>query len=655
MTIRYYVIYNVFHYVWVCTTSSVPLSINEIGIGTISRRMHKGKHTMTSTNCVICERRCRLDQGLPGACGLYELKNGSIMERYPDQFLVACPISIETMPILHFQPGTKFLQISTTGCNFNCPGCISTVLVREMAPDSGALKRLSAEQVIALADKNECRGIVFLMNDPLAAFYRFLRIAELARARGLKVGCSSNAYFTPESLPQLLPFLDFINVGMKGFSDAAYQACGVRGVRPVLRNLAAMHEAGVHVEISCILTRNNEEELLNLARYVKTLSSGIPLQVMRFLPFEGAAIDSEPSIGEAEAFCRRVLKILDHVYLFNTPGSELLHTRCPVCGHVALYREFYGPMGAKLRLSESDLPKGNNCPGCMHPLPIVGAMTPKGFQEKDFQGGYPFTRAMEMIEAMLIAMGVTRSSVVVRAWEDLLREGSLNRLHQIVQHPHSYIQAIRDLGRQSDAVERAEVLASYLEKRLIRLEADLATVTRRPRVYYAMGKPLFYINGGRLENQMVEVAGGISLNKSLPPGGRPGRNLTVNQLNALNPEIIFISAFLSNPVDDFLDECLALGVTADAVKHRRVYVHPAPGWDFGSPRWILGLMFMATIFHPNHCQIDVMAEARNFYRRFYDLDFSPCRVNRSFAKPAAGWHWQKEKTDTRQLAVSANG
>jgi pyruvate-formate lyase-activating enzyme len=587
----------------------------------------------------------------PGACGLYAVNQGNIVERYPDYFLVACPISIETMPILHFHPGAKFLQVSTTGCNFNCPGCISTVLVREITPDSRALKRLSAEEVIARAVETGCQGIVFLMNDPLAAFFRFLRIAELAHARGLKVGCSSNAYFTPESLTQLMPCLDFINIGMKGFTDAAYQACGVQGIHPVLRNLTALHDAGVHVEVSCILTRNNEAELLDLARHIRSLSPCIPLQVMRFLPFETATIDAEPSIREVEAFCRRLQKILDYVYLFNTPGSELLHTRCPKCGHVVLHREFYGPMGAKLKLPEDGLPDDNSCPACPHYLPIVGPLAPKGYQEGDFEGGYPLTRAMEMVEAMLIAMGVTRPSVVVRAWENLLADGGLNRLHQIIQHPRSYIQAIRDLGQQADAGDRAEDLAGYLENRLARLAANLTTVERRPRVYYAMGKPLFYINGGRMENQLVEVAGAISLNKALPPGGRPGRNLTAGGLNALNPDIIFISAFLSNRVEDFIDECRSLGVTADAVKNRRVYVHPAPGWDFGSPRWILGLLYMASVFHPAHCRIDIMAEAREFYRRFYDLDFPPRLVNRSFAKPAANWHWQEKKNNPNEFAA----
>ena len=594
---------------------------------------------MQNGNCTICERRCRLTEGETGACGLYALTGGHIVERHPNRFLVACPISIETMPIFHYHPGAKFFQISTTGCNFNCPGCISTVLVREMAPDSSALKHLTPDQIVARAIENDCAGIVFLMNDPLAAFPTFLDIAERAHAKGLNVGCSSNAYFSPESLERLLPLLDFINIGMKGFTDAAYRKCGAQGIAPLLRNLSTLHEAGIHTEVSCILTRDNGPELMALARHLRSLSPHIPLQVMRFLPFEAAAIDKEPTVREAEDFCRTLQQVLDYVYLFNTPGSDYLHTRCPLCGHVVLQREFYGPMGAKLKIAGSDLPPDSHCPICAHPLPVVGSPSLIEYREGDFEGGYPLTRAMEMVEAMLIAMGVAQPQKVVQAWEDLLQDGGLSRLHQRIQQPHTYIEMVRELGRKADAAKGAQDLADYLANHLKRLETVLARAVRHPTVYYAMGKPLFYINAGRMENRLVELAGGISLNQQLPAGGRPGHNLSVAQLNALNPEVIFISAFLSNRVEDFYDECRSLEVTVDAVKYRRIFIHPAPGWDFGSPRWVLGLLFMAGVLHPNLCTTDIMAEAQYFYRRFYKTDFSLADVNRSFAKPTDKWRW----------------
>ncbi|MFH1060743.1 MAG: radical SAM protein [Pseudomonadota bacterium] len=595
------------------------------------------------TTCPICARGCGLGEGRRGACGLYELQDGAVAEVLADHYLMVSPISSETMPLTHFHPGHKFLQISTTGCNLDCPGCISTVLVRELPRGSSALQHLTPEQVVGRALAEQCRGVTFLMNDPLASFPTFLRVAMAAKARGLLVGCASNAYFSQKSLDSLLPMLDFINIGLKGFSDAAYRACGATaGLEPVLANLERLLAAGVHVELSVIYSRGSEADLAALAGRVAALSPAIPLQLMRFIPFEDADPAQEPGVVEAEALCQRLRGILRHVYLFNTPGSPYLHTRCPHCGAVALRRDFYGPMGARLMDPPPATAAPPVCPACGGGLDITGARACAVFQEKSFRGGYPFTRALEMVEAMLIAMGVRSQGEIVRAWEHMLAPDGdgLEALHHGVQEPRSYIAALRHFGRVAGVQARAEELAGYLESKLELLDAALAGVTARPRVYYAMCKPLFYLGASRLENQLVEQAGGVSLNKLLPPGGRPGHSLSVERLNALDPDVIFISAFLSNTVDDFLAECRRLGVDVAAVRDLRVHAHPAPGWDFGSPRWVLGLMYMAQIFHPRLFDYDVMAEAQAFYQRFYGLDFAPQLVNRSFAKPSGAWRWQ---------------
>ncbi|NLA75836.1 MAG: ABC transporter substrate-binding protein, partial [Deltaproteobacteria bacterium] len=125
-----------------------------------------------------------------------------------------------------------------------------------------------------------------------------------------------------------------------------------------------------------------------------------------------------------------------------------------------------------------------------------------------------------------------------------------------------------------------------------------------------------------------------------PQGGRPGATITVQELNRLDPEVIFISAFISNSVEDFYSECLEQGIEAMAVKNKRIYKHPAPGWDFGTPRWILGLMFIASALHPDKCQFDVMEEARVFYEDFYGLPFDTKDINLSFSKPDSNWRWQ---------------
>jgi pyruvate-formate lyase-activating enzyme len=594
---------------------------------------------MSQFVCDICERGCRVAEGAAGACGMYRRSGDRMVEVHPNRYLVACPISIETMPILHFHPGGKFFQISTTGCNFECPGCISTVIVKEMLPESRALRTLSPEVVVDQAMGSGCLGIVFLMNDPLASLPTFLKVARLARKRGLLVGCSSNTYFTENALQELIGCIDFINVGIKGFSDAAYRACGAPGLDPVVRNLTRLVRAGIHVEVSCIHTRENREELQALARCIADMDRRIPLQVMRFIPMEGADADLEPSIREAEAFCGSLRRSLDYVYLFNSPGTRYLHSFCPECDLTFGKREFYGPMGAKLKIPPEEYLTDGRCSGCGHEMNVWGLRKKETYDEEAFQGGYPFTRALEMVQAMLIAMGVGDRKIVVRAWEEVLTGDRLKALHHIVQDPRQYIGMLRELGRLLDIPDRAEALAAYLEERLFRIKAALAFKDKCPRVYYAMGTPLFYLNGERLENHLVMAAGGISVNLELPEGGRPGMSLPVPRLNELNPEIIFISAFISSTVTDFSEECIRLGVDVAALRNQRIYAHPASGWDFGSPRWILGLMYMANVFHPECFDFDVEVEARMFYRKFYNMDFEARSVNRSFSKPSSGWRW----------------
>lgn len=592
-------------------------------------------------NCNICERGCLIPEGGTGACGLYIRKGEEIVELYPDKYLIICPISIETMPLLHFYPGGKFLQISTAGCNFNCDGCISAVIVREMNPSSRALRELSPEQIVDEAVKNDCIGITFLMNDPLASFLTFVKVAKAAKERGLLVGCSSNGYFTETSVDKIIQYLDFISIGVKGMSKEAYCNCGGSTPEPVLRNIKKFHESGVHVEVSCICCKDNKEEILTLAEYLAGISADIPLQMMRFIPVESADLSLEATIRETEDLRDRLKEKLNHVYVFNSPGTEYLSTFCPGCGGLILKRDFYGPMGSKLIPAGLGLDERNCCPQCGRGLNIKGPMAKTAYREGAFQGGYPYTRALEMMEAMLVAMGVNDKKKVVQVWEDVLCNKHLEKLHNDIQEPKTYIETIRHFGRVVKLEDKAEALAKYIEEKILIIENGLHGISKKPRVYYAMGKPNFCIKGSRLENQLVEAAGGISVNKEIDCIGRPGMSITFDELEALNPEVIFISSFISSPVEDFYEDCLDAGLNVQAVRNKRIYNLPAPCWDFGSPRWVLGLMFIANVLYPDVFHFDVPAEAKIFYDKFYGMDFYLSDTNLSFGKPSSKFKWGK--------------
>ncbi|MEZ4598466.1 MAG: radical SAM protein [Syntrophotaleaceae bacterium] len=590
--------------------------------------------------CDICENRCQVAEGQTGACGQYRGSNGAMEEIYPDRYLIVCPILIETMPMLHFHPGGKFLQISTVGCNFDCSGCISTVIVKEMNPASDMLRKLDAQEVTALALQQDCRGISFLMNDPLANFETFLRVARAARDAELLVGCASNGYFTETSLARLLPLLDFVNIGVKGLDEPSYRACGGRSPEPVLRNIRLLHEAGVHVEVACMHRRDNQGELLELAHRVAEVSPAIPLQVMRYIPLEAADPAWEPTIRESEDLVEDLRALLRHVYLFNSPGSAQLHSRCPECGDVLIRRDFYGPMGARLLAVDDER--------CMHgpaALDLRGEAACCNFREGDFQGGYPFTRALEIVQAMLIALGVKDPEEVVGIWERVLGKENLRELHQAIQKPDSYLATLRRFGELTGRQSQAGRLIDYIGTRLDAVVQGLKGIGRKPRVYYAMGTPLFAIKGERFENQLVTIAGGDSVNQQLELKGRPGMSIVPEVIRKLNPEVMLISSFISSPVEDFWQECQRLGLDVEAVRQGRIHTPPLPGSDFGGPRWIIGLLYLANVFHPDRFEFDVLREAELFYREFYDIPFSPDQLNRSFGKPSLQWRWSQRQTE----------
>jgi len=62
-----------------------------------------------------------------------------------------------------------------------------------------------------------------------------------------------------------------------------------------------------------------------------------------------------------------------------------------------------------------------------------------------------------------------------------------------------------------------------------------------------------------------------------------------------------------------------------------------PSWDFSNPRWILGLMVLANIFHPDRCSFDIPAEADAFCRKSFGIPFADTCTNRSFFRQSIWW------------------
>ncbi|WP_094228684.1 radical SAM protein [Methanolobus psychrotolerans] len=576
--------------------------------------------------CRICEIGCDINEHSRGRCGTYMSDGNSIFQDPNIGYMGAYQVSIETIPMLHFYPSGKFMQVFSTGCNFNCSGCVARLLASNR---SLGWPTLSPLQVVDKALQEDCIGVVSTLNEPAANYYNFKKLAILAREHDLLVGCSTNCYFTEDTLEELGNLLDFVNVGIKGYSDNNYRTCGVHSSQPVFRNVSRLVEMGVHVETSLMYSRGNEDDLMQVARKLSEISQQIPVQVMRFIPFGDAPISLEPSIGETERICKSLREHMDHVYLFNSPGTDMLHTYCLHCGNLLAEREFYGPMGARLLHPWTD----HKC-SCGYIVPVKGTASIKFFNDVGFTGGYRISRAFSMVHAVLTCMGILDDQKLLEVWGEMVNAETLMQVHHMIQQPSSYLELVRLIAEKAGTEQEGEELASFIRERLELVSAVAKENTGHP-VYYCMGSPLFAMNAGRAENNLVTFAGGISINKALQKEGKPGLNVDPDFINKNNPRTIFISGFLSRPLDEFYDLCNQYGIVADAVKQHRVYEMP-PSWDFGSPRWILGLLYIASKMYPGKLGIDLKDEADEFYRRFYGISYEDARPNRSFHRPTSG-------------------
>jgi pyruvate-formate lyase-activating enzyme len=573
--------------------------------------------------CEICEIGCNILKGEYGRCRMYTNNNDKIVERFANNYSTLFPISIETMPALHFYPNHKFLQVSSIGCNFSCNGCISEILASGTETISATLKKMPPEKVVKKAIKEECKGIVFCINDPSVSFFSFTKLAKLAKENDLLVGFSTNGYFTLKALEQLIPYTDFVNIGIKGFSDKPYQSCGVPSSKPVFRNLKRLFDAGVHVEVAAIHMKGFEHEISQIADFVVSLSKDIPFQVMRFVPFGDADIAHEPTIKESEVLCTKLKKKLTYVYLFNSPGTDLLNTYCPDCGETVITREFFGPMGSRNISALPDIV----CQ-CGKKPEIEGGYAEDRYDEHGFFGGYRTTRAFEMLHSIMVCIGANDPARISELWFDLIETNYLKEFHDVVQLPEVYGDIIDRLAKKTNRIKEGNLLKNYINEKFNFVKSK-AENTERPLVYYAMGYPLFALNAERFETNLVQAAGGICQNKKLTRKGKPGITISKQEFMDLNPDVIFISGFLSCPASDFYEYCIKHDLMVNAVTKNKIYDH-FPLWDFGSPRWILGLMHIANTLHPELFNFDMEEEANLFYTKFFNKPFDGQKANRSF-------------------------
>ena len=322
-----------------------------------------------AVRCLACAHRCLVREGRRGICQVRFNRSGKLMA--PWGYVAGLQADpVEKKPFYHFLPGTTALTFGMLGCNFHCDYCqnwLSSQAGRDPACDRviGQIERISAEEIISYGVRMGTRVLASSYNEPVITSEWAAEIFKLANQAGMQSVMVSNGYATAETLEYLSPVMQGYKIDLKSMQEKNYRQLG--GVlQNVLDSIIKAHELGMWVEVVTLMVpgfNDTNEELWEMARFIKDVSAGIPWHISAFhqdyrmLDAQRTPIDS--LLRAAEIGCEAGLH---YVYAGNLPGmvEEYETTFCHSCRTELIKRRGF-------HVIENRLTPEGTCPQCGTP------------------------------------------------------------------------------------------------------------------------------------------------------------------------------------------------------------------------------------------------------------------------------------------------
>lgn len=238
--------------------------------------------------CPICPHHCRLREGEVGRCRVRAAAGGHVHAVNYGRVTSLALDPIEKKPLYHFHPGSSILSVGSYGCNLACPFCQNHEISQAGARETSSVT-LPPARLLALAQESRARGsigVAFTYNEPLVGYEYVLDAARLLHAAGLAVVLVTNGQIEVAPLRRLLPFVDAINIDLKGFTQSYYVWLG-GDLETTKRTIACAVAAGVHVEVTTLVVPGKNdaaEEMAVEAAFLAALSTDLPLHLTRYFP-----------------------------------------------------------------------------------------------------------------------------------------------------------------------------------------------------------------------------------------------------------------------------------------------------------------------------------------------------------------------------------
>ncbi|AFZ70228.1 pyruvate-formate lyase-activating enzyme [Caldisphaera lagunensis DSM 15908] len=322
--------------------------------------------------CNLCHRRCLIAPNAWGVCGVRKNIDGKLYTMVYGLLTAENADPIEKKPLMHFNPGSTVLSISTVGCDFFCAFCQNWEISQSRLEKGLYGERKEPEEIIRDAINIKADGISYTYNEPTIMYEFMYDTASLAKKNDLFNTMVTNGYMTPEAVDDIGNLMDAATVDFKGGGNKEFyrKYMGVPNPEPILETLKAMKDKKIWIEITNLVVPkvgDKDEDIKKLAKWiVENLGDNVPFHLLRFHP-DYKMLDSEDTPVKTLERLANIAKNegLKYVYIGNVPGHQMEHTYCPKCGYPLIER--YGFYITAWRLTDD-----NRCPRCGTKIDIVG-------------------------------------------------------------------------------------------------------------------------------------------------------------------------------------------------------------------------------------------------------------------------------------------
>lgn len=285
--------------------------------------------------CFLCPHNCIISEGNRGICGVREFRSGMLTSlNYGTTSAIALD-RIEKKPLYHFYPGSHILSVGSIGCNFDCGFCQNW----EIANSKSSITTIQPPELVNMAlSMSDNIGIACTYNEPTIWYEFVYDTSRLAKENGLKNVLITNGYISDKPLDKLLPYIDALNIDLKGSCPKFYQEVCSGGLEDVIKTITKAYRH-CHVEVTNLLLpdiNDSSDAIEKLCKIIFNINPNIPLHFSRYFP--AYKFHKEPT---PEATMERAKKIgdrwLKYVYLGNLWESNN-NTYCPSCGSLLIER-----------------------------------------------------------------------------------------------------------------------------------------------------------------------------------------------------------------------------------------------------------------------------------------------------------------------------